>query len=130
MKTKRIIIGGLCLLATMSLLFLSKNVFAKEVADGDKIIIEVQQEGESQFSPPRSVVPFFAERINNNVLLGCTDSIGTVTVELFSTAGDWMVVPFDTSTGSIVIPISGLSGHYELTITTLSGAIYTGEFDI
>ena len=97
--------------------------------DGVEILIVYQGEADLE-GAPRSAIPFFAERINNNVLLGCKDSLCTVTVELFSTAGDWMVVPFDTSTGSIVIPISGLSGHYELTITTLSGAIYTGEFDI
>ena len=40
---------------------------------------------------PRSVVPFYAEYndLMNTVMLGCSDSLGDVTVTLESTAGDW-----------------------------------------
>ena len=79
---------------------------------------------------PRSVVPFYAEYndLMNTVMLGCSDSLGDVTVRLESTAGDWYQTVFDTEDGMILIPASGDEGYYTLTIVTSDNTTYQGEF--
>lgn len=83
---------------------------------------------------PRSPAsnPFIAELMEgiNSVLLGATEIIGIVSVQITSTAGDNYSTYFDTSYGAILLPISGNSGHYTLTIITPSGIHYVGEFTI
>lgn len=56
--------------------------------------------------------------------------MGSVSVNLVSTAGDYYTVAFDTEEGSLDIPISGNSGDYTLLLTTQSGIQFIGEFTI
>ena len=82
---------------------------------------------------PRTPVicPFVAELMDGSVsvLLEATDTVGTVYVQITSTAGDNYSTYFDTSDGSIILPISGYTGYYTLTITS-GGAQFVGEFII
>ena len=75
---------------------------------------------------------FIAELMDgsNYVILGSTDNIGTVTVQITSTIGDNYTTFFDTSDGTIFLPISGNTGYYTLTIITSDGTHYVGEFTI
>lgn len=84
-------------------------------------------------SPRTPVVnPFIAEFMDGStsILLGATDSIGTVYVQITSTAGDNYSTYFDTSDGAILLPISGDAGNYTMTITASGGSQYVGEFTI
>ncbi|MBP5689827.1 MAG: hypothetical protein J6W74_02820 [Bacteroidales bacterium] len=124
---KRFLLGVIILMLTANV-----SLFAnfQLVRDGDEIeIVPIETSPEQT---PRGPVynPFFGSHFGNYVYLGSLDNIGTVTVELYSTAGDWMIVPFDTSTGSIILPISGLSGSYSLIITTSAGVTFEGQFVI
>lgn len=74
--------------------------------------------------------PFFAELMNDYVILGAPSAIGTVSVSLTSTAGDNYSTCFDTSDGAILLPVSGNAGYYTLTIITADGTHYVGEFTI
>lgn len=99
--------------------------------EDDPVIIHVVvKESNKPEGAPRSAVPFFAEYYDtlSGVMLGCSESIGDVTVRLTSTAGDWYETVFDTSDGAVLIPASGLSGHYVLTIETADHTVYEGEF--
>lgn len=95
-------------------------------------VIPILQRPDTSNDAPRSVVPFFAEydEMLSSVMLGCSDSIGDVTVTLTSTAGDWYQTVFDTSDGAILIPVSGLSGYYVLTLETADHTVYEGEFNL
>ena len=81
---------------------------------------------------PRSPVshPFFAELMNGYVLLEASYFIGTVSVQITSTAGDDYSTYFDTDDGAIVLPISGNTGYYTLRITTPAGEHFIGEFSL
>ena len=82
---------------------------------------------------PRTTVfiPFYAEYIfGGNVSLSSLDSIGTVVVEISSTAGDYYCTYFDTSDGSILLPVSGDPGYYLLRITVSSSVHYNGRFEL
>lgn len=76
--------------------------------------------------------PFIAELMDgsDSVLLGAIDNIGTVYVQITSTSGDNYSTYFDTSDGAILLPISGDVGAYTLSISTLNGFRYVGEFTI
>lgn len=74
--------------------------------------------------------PFFAELMNDYVILGASSAFGTVLVCLTSTAGDYYSTYFDTSDGAILLPVSGIAGYYTLTIITPDGTHYVGEFII
>ena len=74
--------------------------------------------------------PFFAELSNFGVVLGSSESIGTVSVRITSTAGDDYSTCFDTSTGMILLPISGDTGDYLISITTPDGIHFIGEFSL
>lgn len=75
---------------------------------------------------------FIAEVMNNSgsILLEATYNIGIVYVEIVSTAGDDYSTYFNTAIGAIYLPLSGNSGNYTLTITTIDGIHYVGEFTI
>ena len=96
--------------------------------DGETIILRPRDNETG--GAPRTAVPFFAEYFDtlSGVMLGCSESIGDVTVRLTSTAGDWYETEFDTSDGAVLVPASGLSGHYVLTIETADHTVYEGEF--
>lgn len=95
-------------------------------------VIPILQRPDTSNDAPRTAVPFFAEYYDtlSAVMLGCSESIGDVTVRLASTAGDWYETEFDTSDSAVLIPASGLSGHYVLTIETSEGQIYEGRFSL
>lgn len=95
-------------------------------------VIPILQRPDTSNDAPRTAVPFFAEYYDtlSAVMLGCSESIGDVTVRLASTAGDWYETEFDTSDGMLDIPVSGDSGFYTLTIRTSAGVVYQGEFNI
>ena len=99
-----------------------------ETLDGDTI--SIHKVSSDPHGAPRTAVPFFAEYFDtlSGVMLGCSESIGDVTVRLTSTAGDWYETEFDTSDGAVLVPASGLSGHYVLTIETADHTVYEGEF--
>ncbi len=85
---------------------------------------------ETPRSPEKT--PFIAEWMDgfNSVFLGATDPIGTVSVQIISTAGDNYSTNFDTSDGAILLPISGNAGYYTLTIIATDGTHFVGEFTI
>lgn len=103
----------------------SSSVSSKE---GTPIII--YQKPDDSVAPPRSDNPFFAELSDYGVLLGSSDSIGTVSVRITSTAGDDYSTYFNTSTGMILLPISGDTGDYLISITTPDGIHFIGEFSL
>ena len=99
---------------------------------GGHIIIIVQRP-DTPGAPRTPVVnPFVAELMDGStsVLLGATDVIGTVSVQISSTAGDNYSTYFDTSDGAILLPISGNIGYYTLTISMPDGTLFIGEFTI
>lgn len=98
--------------------------------DGD--VIDIERLSPDSNNPPRSqeLIPFYAEHQNGIVYLSSSCSIGTVAVELYSTAGDDLYVYFDTSDGSIILPISGEPGYYLLRIIVSSDIHYVGRFEI
>lgn len=96
-------------------------------------ILIIQDKSDDPDAPRTpSFNPFIAELMDgsNSVLLGSTDNVGTVAVQITSTAGDNYSTYFDTSVGAILLPISGNSGYYTLTIITSDGVHYVGEFTI
>lgn len=96
-------------------------------------VIIIIQKPDPEEDPRSSIVnPFHAELLEetNSVLLGVTNTIGTVSVQITSTAGDNFSTYFDTSDGSILLPISGYTGYYTLTISLADGTLYVGEFTI
>lgn len=97
---------------------------------GHTILIVPKQSPDDE--PRTSVHLFIAELMDgsNSVLLGATDTIGTVSVQIISTAGDNYSTYFDTSDGAILLPVSGNTGYYTLTIITPDGTHYVGEFTI
>lgn len=99
---------------------------------GDNEPILIHQNSSDPIGGPRMPAynPFYAELEGNYVFLGSVNGVGTVHVELYSTAGDDYSVFFDTSTGSIYIPISGNSGYYTLLITVTDDLQFIGEFII
>lgn len=117
--------------AMTSLAVLITAQFSQAVSMQGHIIIIQKPEPEED---PRSPIanPFIAEfqEETNSVLLGVTDSIGTVCVQITSTAGDNLSTYFDTSDGAIILPVSGNAGYYTLTIITPDGTHYVGEFSI
>lgn len=78
----------------------------------------------------QNTCPFFAEYETGNVLLGSTSSIGIVTVEVSSTAGDYYVSFFDTFDREILLPVSGNPGYYLLRIAVSSNEHYIGRFEL
>ena len=98
---------------------------------GDPPIIIYQDPIEANDNP-RSLVdnPFFAELSTFGVVLGSSESIGTVSVRITSTAGDDYSTYFNTSIGMILLPISGDAGDYIISITTPDGIHYIGEFSL
>lgn len=112
-----------------SLLSLNMGVAARpSQSEGTPILIS--QESPELIGTPRSGSAFFAEYSEYYILLGATASCGTVTIRITSTAGDDYSTYFDTSTGVILLPISGDAGHYVLSITTLDGIHFIGEFTL
>ena len=127
MRTKKILLllCSLIIAASFTGLASENNTLLN---DGESITI--YQVPQKPINAPRSVVPFYAEYndLMNTVMLGCSDSLGDVTVTLESTAGDWYQTVFDTEDGMILIPASGDEGYYTLTIVTSDNTTYQGEF--
>lgn len=100
-------------------------------ANPGSIIIIVQQDPViTPIGAPRSPVniPFFAELMDEYVVLGASCFCGTASVQLTSPTGDDYFSLFDTSDGAILLPISGASGNYTLAIATSDGRYFIGEF--
>ena len=96
-------------------------------------IIILSQRPDAPGAPRTPITnPFIAELMDgfNSVLLGSADDVGTVAVQITSTAGDNYSTYFDTSDGAILLPISGNTGYYSLIIVTPDGTQYVGEFTI
>lgn len=111
--------------------FMAVEITLAEPMGGHLIIIV--QRPDTPGAPRTPVVnPFIAELMDSStsVLLGATDSIGIVSVQITSTAGDDYSTYFDTSDGAILLPISGITGYYTLTIITPDGTRFVGEFTI
>lgn len=120
-------------LFVMSMLFMSLVINGKAIRSCDGgIVIVLEQDPLEVDDMPRSPgsCPFFAEYQNGNVSLNSLDSIGTVVVEISSTAGDDYCTYFDTSDGSILLPVSGDPGYYLLRITVSSNVHYNGRFEL
>ena len=116
-------------MTSLAVLFTAESSQAVSM-QGHIIIIQKPDPEEDPRSP--IAIPFIAELMDgsNSVLLGATDTIGTVSVQIISTAGDNYSTYFDTSDGAILLPISGNAGYYTLTIITPDGTHYVGEFTI
>ena len=118
----------------MATLFSSWRINGEAIISNgnDGPIIVIERDPTEFLDEPRSPgsCPFFAEYQNGNVSLSSLDSIGTVVVEISSTAGDYYCTYFDTSDGSILLPISGDSGYYLLRITVASNVHYMGRFEL
>lgn len=111
--------------------FMAMEITLAEPIGGHVIIIV--QRPDTPGAPRTPVVnPFVAELMDGStsVLLGATDVIGTVSVQISSTAGDNYSTYFDTSDGAILLPISGNIGYYTLTISMPDGTLFIGEFTI
>lgn len=120
-----------CALLTAFSLISSQEILLASSLRGSTIIIsQIPTTPEEPRTPAN--IPFIAELMDgsDSVLLGATDTIGTVSVQITSTVGDNYSTYFDTSFGAILLPISGNTGHYTLTITTPDGIHYVGEFTI
>ena len=115
----------------LCLLPLSENPGFCQTPTGNDPIIIIPEENELE-NGPRSPVynPFTAFLLNNEVVLNCITSYGSVSVALTSTAGDNYSTVFDTEDGFIIIPISGLSGDYTLSLVDATGQRFVGEFEI
>lgn len=130
MKTKHIIILSILLLIALipSLIMYGSN-YRIRVNDGPVVFYRDSLE----IDPiPRTlgICPFYAEYYSGNVYLSSTSSIGTVSVEVTSTAGDNYVTFFDTSEGEIILPVSGEPGYYLLRITVSADEHYIGRFEL
>lgn len=115
-------------MACLSVFMIVESSYAKSKRGH---IIILSQRPDAPGAPRTPVVnPFMAELMDgfNSVLLGSTDDVGTVAVQITSTAGDNYSTYFDTSDGTIFLPISGNTGYYSLTIVTSDGTQYVGEF--
>lgn len=101
-------------------------------AEGNTIILVPRPSTPQETPRSPEEIPFIAELMDgsNSVLLGATDTIGIVSVQIISTAGDNYSTYFDTSDGAILLPISGNAGYYTLTIITPDGTHFVGEFTI
>ena len=107
----------------------SKNTFLSE----NLPVLIIQDKSDDPDAPrTQSFNPFIAELLDgsNSVLLGSTDNVGTVAVQIISMAGDNYSTYFNTSVGTILLHISGNAGYYILTIITPDGTHYVGEFTI
>lgn len=132
MKTKMILGMGILLMSATSFSPLTAER-TTILAEGNKPIIIRQDPVDLEGAPRMPAYnPFIAELMDgsNSVLFGATDTIGTVSVQITSTAGDNYSTYFDTSDGAILLPISGNAGYYTLTIITPDGTHFVGEFSI
>ena len=118
------------LLTALSLISIKEKMLASTLRGDTIIISQIPTTPEGPRTPVS--IPFIAELMDssNSVLLEATDTIGIVTVQIISTAGDNYSTYFDTSDGAILIPVSGNAGYYTLRITTPNGTQYVGEFTI
>lgn len=130
MKTL-VLSSKICCLLMATILSVSL-VSATGIANRDWPDITIIVVPDNPGGAPRSAVPFVAEYSESYVavVLRSVQECGLVSVTLESTAGDWFQTVFDSREGSILIPVSGTSGHYTLTMQTLDGVVYQGEFDI
>ena len=128
MKTFRTLSLSIALMMA-SLLSLNAGV-SSNVSSTEGTPIIIYQKPDDSVGPPRTVNPFFAELSNFGVVLGSSESIGTVSVSITSTAGDDYSTYFNTSIGMILLPISGDAGDYLISITTPDGIHYIGEFSL
>lgn len=131
MKKIQKIMKAIFTILTICLLTIAtvETSFAK-VMRGHTIIIV--QRPDTPGAPRTPVInPFLAELLEgcDSVLLEATDIVGTVYVQITSTAGDNYSTLFDTSEASIILPISGNAGYYTLTIS-YGGIQFVGEFTI
>lgn len=132
MKTKTILGLGILLMSATSYSPLTAEETTLLTEGNDPIIIR-QDPVELPEAPRMPVhIPFIAELMDgsNSVLLGATDTIGIVSVQITSTSGDNYSTYFDTSDGAILLPISGNAGYYTLTIIATDGTHFVGEFTI
>ena len=118
------------LLTALSLISIKEKMIASTLRGDTIIISQIPTTPEGPRTP--ACIPFIAELMDgsNSVLLEATDTIGIVSVQIISTAGDNYSTYFDTSDGAILLPVSGNSGNYTLRITTSGGTQYVGEFTI
>ena len=107
---------------------ISKSISAED----DETTIHIRQTSTGDLGSPRMPAynPFYAELEGNVVFLGSFNGVGTVYVEMESTAGDSYSTYFDTLDGFILIPISGDTGDYTLLITMADGTQFIGEFTL
>ena len=118
------------LLTVLSLVSMQEIMLASSLRGNIIIISQIPTTSEKPRTPVR--IPFIAELMDgsNSVILGATENIGTVSVQITSTAGDYYSTSFDTTDGAILLPISGDAGLYTLRITTSGGLQFVGEFTI
>lgn len=130
MKTKYYIHSTILLLIVLLPSFITQGM-SQELSGKDGPVIEISRDT-LKYGPPRAPrdCPFFAEYETGNVLLGSTSSIGIVTVEVSSTAGDYYVSFFDTFDREILLPVSGNPGYYLLRIAVSSNEHYIGHFEL
>lgn len=113
------------------LLFFTASSNAKWTSVQDDPIVIQWDVPEFEEGPRTTVfIPFYAEYLSGNISLYSSNSIGTVAVEISSTAGDYYCTYFDTSDGSILLPVSGDPGYYLLRITVTSNVHYMGRFEL
>lgn len=130
MKKKSILRKTVCLCCLIVGCLASVPTQASSLKQSDGKDIRIVQRPTIPSGAPRTPAycPFYAELMEEGVLLGSFYFCGVVDVTLTSTAGDDYSTVFDTADGTIVIPISGSTGEYTLLITTASGLEFIGEF--
>lgn len=129
-KTKNLtavllVIAGLLKMATCPVLY-------SEPVGQEIIPVVIGPDPSNPNGDPRGPVfnPFTAYLYSNQVVLNCSTSYGDVNVSLVSTAGDNYTTVFDTADRIIFIPVSGFAGDYSLTLTSESGQVFVGLFEL
>lgn len=102
-------------------------------ADPDQIPIRIPEGSSSSNDPqPHSPAQFIAQGyydLETDVLsLSFLQSIGICTITVTNTAGEYFVQQFDSDWGTCLMNLSGTPGLYIITIQTLTGMIYSGQF--
>ena len=102
-----------------------------QTPEGTPIVITPEEPNTPEGTPRGPVFnPFTAYLYSNQVVLNCSTSYGDVNVSLVSTAGDNYSTVFDTADRIIFIPVSSFAGDYSLTLTSESGQVFVGLFEL
>lgn len=131
MKTERITSLLTALLLAVATLSIGLNqAFGNGVQEHRSILIT--QQPPTPEEAPRSTPgnPFSAELYDNAVSLFCSTDCGDADVVIYSTAGDYQELIFDTAQSVVWLPISGMPGDYSIVIVTEDGRVFLGEFSI